>query len=184
MPLKVAAVQDETIASDEIERMRAVVGPALTVSPAHETGVSQLITLAAGAPVLHVLAHGEFDHGDPLLSPLKLGSPVVAADLLAVPLDKTRLVVLSACEVGTQARRVSNELFGFPWALQVAGADNAIVSRWAVPSEANAAWMPDFYAALGEGRSPAAAGAAASRAMIARGQRHPHHWAAMQVIGR
>ena len=185
VPLKIAAVQDETIASDEIERMRAVVGPALAVTPAHQTGLKELIELAAAAPpVLHVLAHGEFDYGDPLLSPLKLGSPVLAADLLALPLGKTRLVVLSACEIGTQARRVSNELFGFPWALQVSGAHNAIVSRWAVPSEANAAWMPDFYAALGEGRSPAEAGASASRAMLARGQRHPHHWAAMQVIGR
>jgi len=184
IPLKIAAIQDETIASEEIDRIRAVAGPGLTVTPAFETGLSQLIKLAADSPVLHVLAHGEFDYHDPLLSPLKLGSPVVAADLLAVPLGKTRLVVLSACEVGTQGRRVSNELFGFPWALQVAGAHNAIVSRWAVPSEANAAWMPDFYAALGKGQSPASAAAAASRAMIARGERQPHDWAAMQVIGR
>jgi CHAT domain-containing protein len=184
IPLKIAAIQDETIASEEIDRIRAVVGSGLTVTPAYGTGLSQLIKLAADAPVLHVLAHGEFDYDDPLLSPLKLGSPVLAADLLAVPLGKTRLVVLSACEIGTQARRVSNELFGFPWALQAAGAHNAIVSRWAVPSEANAAWMPDFYAALGKGESPASAAAAASRAMIARGQRQPHDWAAMQVIGR
>lgn len=184
VPMRVAAIQDETIASGEIEALRALPGLRLTVTPAGGAGIADLARLAGEAPVLHLLAHGVFDDDDPLLSELKLGKPVLAADFLSLGLGATRLAVLSACESATQSRRLSNELFGFPWALQVAGVQNAVMSRWSVPSEANAAWVPAFYAGLGAGLSPANAAARASRALLARGERDPHRWAAMQVMGR
>jgi CHAT domain-containing protein len=184
VPLRVAAIQDETIASSEIENLGHVPTIQLTVVPADRAGIADLAGLAERAPVLHVLAHGTFNDDDPLLSELKLREPVFAADFLSLGLGRTRMVVLSACEGATQYRRLSNELFGFPWALQVAGVQNAAMSRWSVPSEANAIWIPAFYAGLGQGLSPANAAARASRAMLASGDRDPHRWAAMQVLGR
>jgi CHAT domain-containing protein len=83
-----------------------------------------------------------------------------------------------------QGRLQSNELFGFPWALAAAGASNAVVSRWLLPQAANARWVPTYYAALARGQVPSAAAAEAARAMLSSGDRHPHGWAAMQVIGR
>jgi hypothetical protein len=44
--------------------------------------------------------------------------------------------------------------------------------------------MAPFYAALAGGASPAEAAAAAMRAMLRKGDRQPHQWAAMQVVGR
>ena len=184
VPLDVAAIQDETIGSAEIGNIRAVPGMRLTVIPADTAGIGAFARLSRTAPALHVLAHGSFDDDDPLLSELKLGQPMVAADMLALDLGRTRLAVLSACEGATQYRRLSNELFGFPWALQVTGVQNAVMSRWSVPNAANAAWMPAFYAGLGIGLSPANAAARAARAMLAAGDRDPHRWAAMQVMGR
>ena len=184
VPLKVAAIEDETIGSDEMKNIGAVPGMRLTVSPALTADAHEVGVLAGQAPVIHVLAHGVFDDGDPLLSTLKLGKPVRAADILAIDLRDTRLMVLSACEGAVQGRRLSNEMFGFPWALQVAGVQNAVMSRWAVPSEATSVWMPAFYSGLGQGLSPANASARASRTMIAGGDSDPHRWAAMQVLGR
>jgi CHAT domain-containing protein len=83
-----------------------------------------------------------------------------------------------------QGRLISNELFGFPWALAAAGVRNAVVSRWLLPQEANARWVPAFYAALARGNAPSEAAAEVARAMLASGDRHPHSWAAMQVMGR
>jgi CHAT domain-containing protein len=51
--------------------------------------------------VIHLAVHGKFDAGEPLLSYLALGrgdaAPDRRRDLPALPLDRSRLVVLSAC---------------------------------------------------------------------------------------
>ena len=137
---------------------------------------------------LHVLFHGVFDPEEPLLSalvdPNAPDDPLRAADLLALPLAGRPLAVLSACESGRTSTRISNEIFGFPWALLAGGAEAAVVSRWQVNGSSNSAWMHDFYSALASGAPPSDAAAAAMRHMRASGRTHPYFWAAMQVIGR
>ena len=188
--LTVQAVADRTITTPEIANIAAIGavhgrnGRTMTALDAGAMTLAQLTAAADGAPVLHILAHGKTGKADPLLSELSLGQTLYAADFLGVPLDRTRLVVLSACESGVESRRISNELFGFPWALTIAGADMIVVSRWRADSTSNAEWMKRFYAALGAGASPALAAAQAARAAIAGGDAHPNLWAAMQVIGR
>jgi CHAT domain-containing protein len=178
----VAAVEDRQVADDGI----ATLGPPahVVLTPADTVGLAELKAMAPKASVLHLLAHGRLASSDPLLSTLKLKDELLAADLLEAPLADTQLAVLSACESGKQERLVSNELYGFPWALLAAGVQNAVVSRWLTSQTANARWTPAFYAGIGKGLAPAEAAAAASRGMIAEGHRDPHEWAAMQVIGR
>ena len=118
------------------------------------------------------------------MSRIRLGSDILAADILGWQLGGTDLAVFSACESGVQGRLLSNELFGFPWALAAAGVRNAVVSRWLLPQEANARWVPAYYAALARGKAPSEAAAEVARAMLASGDRHPRSWAAMQVMGR
>jgi CHAT domain-containing protein len=136
----------------------------------------------------HLLMHGEFKSSEPLLSSLSLsGGPapvLTAADLLAVSLHGLRLVVMSACESAEQQHRVSNEVYGFPWVLLAAGAENVVTSRWRVNGASNSDWMNSFYAAVAAGASPAQAAAEAMRAMIKAQHRSPYYWAAMQVSGR
>lgn len=181
--MRVAAIYDEAV--DVLTGDVAAIGRSASVEPAPARTIDAAAAgrVASSAPVLHVLAHGTFDFDEPLLSRLKLGTEVTAADIVGWPLGGTYLAVFSACESGMQGRLQSNELFGFPWALAAAGAHNAVVSRWLLPQAANARWVPAYYAALGRGQVPSAAAAEAARAMLTSGDRHPHGWAAMQVIG-
>jgi CHAT domain-containing protein len=94
------------------------------------------------------------------------------------------LAVLSGCETGQVGIRLSNEIYGFPWALLAGGVDAAVVSRWQVQGTSNQSWMRLFYSAVMSGESPAQAGAVAMRGLRAEGQTHPFYWAAMQVTGR
>ncbi len=143
---------------------------------------------ATPADALHVLFHGVFDSEEPLLSalidPAAPADPLRAADLLGIPLAGRPLVVLSACESGRTGARISNEIFGFPWALLAGGAEAAVLSRWRVDGSSNSDWMHGFYAAAATGAPPSDAAAAAMRHMRANGRTHPYYWAAMQVIGR
>ena len=140
------------------------------------------------ADALHGLTHGRFDAFEPLLSelenPVSPIEPVRAADMLAWPLRDLPLVVLSACEGSRVGTRISNEIFGFPWALLAGGAHAVVLSRWRVDADSNSVWMQVFYQAAARGDSPAIAAAHAMRAMRKAGFGHPYHWAAMQVTGR
>jgi hypothetical protein len=156
--------------------------------PIHDTSRSDLAAQLNQDDAVHVLFHGVFDPEEPLLSalidPNAPDDPLRAADLLALPLAGRPLVVLSACESGRTNTRISNEIFGFPWALLAGGAESAVVSRWQVNGSSNSDWMHDFYSALASGAPPSDAAAAAIRHMRASGRTHPYFWAAMQVIGR
>jgi CHAT domain-containing protein len=139
----------------------------------------------ASAKIVHILAHGGLDSYDPLMSSLHLSKQrtISAARLLAGAWRGVRLAVLSSCDSGAWARRISNEIHGFPWSLLVAGVDNVVVSRWRVEGRSNSDWMASFYGELSRRASPAGAAARAARVMIESGRRHPYYWAAMRVIG-
>jgi hypothetical protein len=142
----------------------------------------------SGVPSTHILLHGEFRSTEPLLSTLHPTSPtanaITAADMLSIPMAGNRLVVLSACESGEIERRISNEIYGFPWALLAAGAENVVASRWRVNGASNSVWMGQFYGAISMGASPAEAAALATRFILKTERMKPYYWAAMQVIGR
>ena len=136
---------------------------------------------------LHLLLHGKFDPIEPLMSELSNEArtrSITAAEFVGLPLRDTRLAVLSGCETGQVGIRLSNEIYGFPWALLAGGVDAAVVSRWQVQGASNESWMRLFYSAVMSGQSPAQAGAVAMRGLRAEGQTHPFYWAAMQVTGR
>ncbi|HYS91655.1 MAG TPA: CHAT domain-containing protein [Bradyrhizobium sp.] len=179
-------IVDQTIPTHEAERLAALKGMKVEIVPSHKVDPSNITQLVGSANIVHVLAHGLADGSDPLLSSLRLTAEhrITAARLLSGPWQNVQVAVLSSCDSGAWTHRISNEIYGFPWALMVAGADNAVVSRWRVDGPSNADWMAWFYGELSKGSSPATAAAHASREMIANGQRHAFYWAAMRVIGR
>ncbi len=190
------AVFDQAIeaATHEIAGMGKVDGLAVTAERSQDMTAQELVALLGKSTNVHLLLHGEYDVEDPLQSKIMLnnrrrtgGSPekMTAAQLLAVDWKQTRLAVFSSCE-GAQVRtRISNEIFGFPWALLAGGVDQVVLSRWRVQSAENADWMAAFYAQLrASNRSPARAAAMAMRQMIDSGRRDPYFWAGPQVFGR
>lgn len=172
----------------ETAGIRSISGLQLRVLNAADVVPGKLVQSLHGVESAHILLHGRFDAREPLLSTVgttaRSTPSLQAADLLAIPLRGTRLVVMSACESAELQHRVSNEIYGFPWVLLAAGSENVVTSRWRVNGATNGEWMKSFYAALAGGASPATAAAGAMRAMLKADHTSPYYWAAMQVNGR
>lgn len=94
-----------------------------------------------------------------------------------------RLVTLSACQTGVGRWHYGDEIAGLTQAFISAGAQSVVASLWLVQDESTASLMADFYCALGEGLSPAAALAAAQRAAHRAGV-DAYHWAPFSAFGR
>ena len=149
---------------------------------------NQLFAGAWQADSLHILTHGVFNPDEALLSSLRpttraTDPPILAAELVALPLQGLPLAVLSACKGGEVGARISGEIYGFPWALLVGGTSATVLSRWDVNGDSNGRWMGIFYRELYGGASTAVAAATAMRELRKAGFPHPYHWASMQVSG-
>ena len=140
--------------------------------------------------VIHLAVHGQFDGGEPLLSHLALraGSGddgrLTAAEMFGLPLARSRLVVLSACETGRTEATHANEVVGMVRALIYAGAGTLVLSHWQVDSAATAVWMQAFYEAGKSRPLTHAARAALVKVKSIPEYRHPYYWAAFTMIGR
>ena len=81
--------------------------------------------------VIHLSVHGTFDAGEPMLSHLVLAGgsaddgKLTAAEMFGLPFDKSRLVVLSACDTGREEVTHGNEVLGMVRALMYAGREHS-----------------------------------------------------------
>jgi CHAT domain-containing protein len=138
---QVTAIVDTEVdeGTKETKGITAATGLQLKILPSSDIPPARLAEYVAGAESLHLLMHGEFNPVEPLLSELRPGGrdPILAAELVNLPIGGLRLAVLSACESAWVGQRVSNEIFGFTWALLAGGADTAVLSRWRVQGDSN-----------------------------------------------
>jgi CHAT domain-containing protein len=109
---------------------------------------------------------------------------LTAAEMFGLPLERARLVVLSACETGRSRADNAGDVQGMLRALLYAGAGGVVLSYWAVDSDATAAWMEAFHRAARD-RHPAEAARSALAAVKSRKEyAHPYYWAAFMTVGR
>jgi CHAT domain-containing protein len=140
--------------------------------------------------VIHLSVHGKFDAAEPMLSYLSFArgsnddGRLTAAEMFGLPLDRNRLIVLSACETGRAEATHANEILGMVRALIYAGAGTLVLSYWEVDSAATALWMQAFYEAALTQPLPAAARTALLKVKNTPNYRHPYYWAAFGVTGR
>jgi CHAT domain-containing protein len=128
-----------------------------------------------------VLAGANDPHRDP-----EDDGYLTALEATQLDLQGTELVTLSACDTGQGDIRTGEGVYGLQRALIVAGARSTLLSLWKVPDEATCAFMVRFYSLLrqGMGRSEALLSVQQEfRRHEVLAWRHPHYWAAWQLVG-
>jgi len=158
---------------------------ALLGSEATESRVMQQMSQAR---IIHLATHGLLDDVEGLGVPGAIAltpTPgtdglLTANEILNLDLN-AELVVLSACDTG-RGRITGDGVLGLSRSFISAGATSVIVSLWAVPDDATAALMTEFYRHLQEEPDKARA---LRLAMLTTMQRYPssREWAAFTFIG-
>jgi CHAT domain len=126
-----------------------------------------------GATVAHLACHGHFRSDSPLFSSLELADGPLNAYELQRLRRPPRLIVLSACDLGTSDTRPGDELLGFAAALIGMGARTIIASVAPVPDSGAKRVMIALHGGLTAGASPSVALAEAQESLSARGHVQP-----------
>jgi CHAT domain-containing protein len=133
-------------------------------APLYEEAASKtaILGLYPQATHLHFACHGRFNLDHPLESALYLSgdSPLTLREILRnIFHEKTRLVVLSACQTAiSDMHTLPEEAIGFPTGFMQAGAPGVVGTLWSVPDFSTALLMINFYKRIAEEfQEPAAA---------------------------
>ncbi|MGK7918829.1 MAG: CHAT domain-containing protein [Trichodesmium sp.] len=136
--------------------------------------------------ILHFATHSAFVNGHPEESFILFGDGKRATlrDVADWNLKDVQLVVFSACQTAL-GKELGNgeEILGFGYKIQEAGATASIATLWRVDDQGTQEFMNDFYAALKNGATKAAAVQKAQISMINSEYSHPYYWAPFLLIG-
>ena len=194
-PLKsgrLLAVADPAIheAIDEVNAIGKLYPGRSKVVAQEAASKADVKTWVSNYDVVHFSVHGTFNSTDPLLSYLqfKEAAPdngrLTAAEMFGLPLQKSTLVVLSACETGRVEATHANEVLGMVRSLLYAGAGRLVLSSWEVNAGSTRLWMETFYR-MGQSSQPAEAARLALIAVKSRPEySHPFFWGPFVMTGK
>jgi CHAT domain-containing protein len=146
-------------------------GPITLAGP--QATVEAVMRALDGASVAHLACHGHFRADSPLFSSLELADGPLNAYELQRLRRPPRLIVLSACDLGTSDTRPGDELLGFAAALIGMGTRAIIASVAPVPDAGAKRVMVALHGHLTSGASPSVALAEAQQSLSARGRAQP-----------
>ncbi|MCL2924284.1 MAG: CHAT domain-containing protein, partial [Trichodesmium sp. MAG_R04] len=136
--------------------------------------------------IVHFATHSAFINGHPEESFILFGDGVLATlrDVENWNLQDVELLVLSACQTALGEEMANGqEILGFGYKIQEAGAAASIATLWRVDDQGTQEFMSDFYTALKNGESKLAALQKAQISMMNSEYSHPYYWAPFILIG-
>lgn len=156
-----------------------------------EASEARLRKAAAGAGVVHLAAHGEYNTFNPLYSTIYLAPSgqetgtdgrLEVHEVYGLDLKAADLVVLSACQSNMGELSAGDELVGLTRAFFFAGTPTVISSLWPVDDAATAQLMTAFYRYWQAGMGKAEA-LQAAQAEVQKSQPGPFFWAGFVLNG-
>ena len=120
--------------------------PSAKLRLARDASKDRILREMSSAEVIHFAGHYVIDGSSPLMSRMLLaGGDISALEIVSQRLDRTKLVVLSACQTGFDRYYESEGAVGLARAFIVAGVPLVVASQWPVDSDATASLMISFH---------------------------------------
>ncbi|MEQ9415748.1 MAG: CHAT domain-containing protein, partial [Cyclobacteriaceae bacterium] len=148
--------------------------------------LSNLMKNASGSRVVHLATHGYLNERAPEESSILLAdNKLTMPQIFNLPLDKTDMIVLSACETGKGASK-GMEYATIARAFANAGSPTVLATLWKVDDIATRELMVNFYGELKDGSSKLMALTNAQRQFLKtqKDKNHPYYWAAFILMGK
>ncbi|CAE6429600.1 unnamed protein product [Rhizoctonia solani] len=185
--------QGLSAASREVEAVRSICSPKMTVSvaSAHATpeGIKKEMQ---NAHIVHFACHGTQDLANPLRSRLEFSrsSKIEVEELMSEPMPNARLAVLLACETAQGDQQLTEESLHLAGTMLFAGFYGAVGTLWKMEDQDGPLVCEEFYKGLLEGDEEVVqysrAGEALHRAVrkLKESGAHVLRWASFVHIGR
>jgi len=163
--LETSKINDEENRSFGVEPTRALENPLLR---------SGILLAGADKTMLNFNVDDNKSSDDGILN---------AYEAMVLNLDKTKLVILSACQTGLGDIKTGEGVYGLQRAFQIAGAQTIITSLWAVSDDGTQDLMTAFYKNwLSSGNEYEAFRKAALE--IKTKYKYPYYWGAFVLVGK
>lgn len=159
-----------------------------TIKTGDDASKSYIMENASQFKILHLATHGIFNPESPSSSFLLMASNtsddgrLSIKDIFSLKLDKTSLVVLSACQTNMAQIKHGDESYGFFRSFTYAGAVALVASLWDADDLVTSDLMNRFYLYLSRGDNVSHALQKAQIDMIKKGYA-PHLWSLFQLNG-
>jgi CHAT domain-containing protein len=158
--------------------------------PFHTNGLSkeEFKRRAAGADIIHVAVHGEYNPSNPLFTRIMIGpyeggaGGMTVEEVYRLDLSRASLVVLSACKTQLGPYSKGDDIIGLNRAFIYAGTPAVVASLWPVDDAATGELMKAFYTKLRRGLGRAAA-LQAAQALVRKSHPSPYYWAGFVLTG-